>query len=462
MVTEVGYEAQVGVLGSILLEPGLVGQVMAQVRAEDFTSPVYRTIYQAITGLFLEGKAVDPVLVRERLSGIGAIGETLYQIMTLTPTAANVWEYIAELKKQAALAALREIGQRLETVLVLEDARELVDRANGVFSSRPGAERLSARELVEDFMDRHGEGKHPDYLTWSLPKLDDRMYTERGDLVLLGGYPSAGKTALALRFAWHMARTLRVGFYSLETGASKLGDRSVASIAGIDMGAIKRSVLSNEDWTRLADHAEAMAGCSLDLIPAGGMAVRDIQADALAHRYEVIFVDYVQLVKAARAGNRTEAVTGISIEFHQLAQTHGITVVALSQLSRAKTTAGGEEVAPTMSSLRESGQLEQDADAILLLYKENPDKLNSRRVLYMAKNKEGEIGKLYLDFDGRTQTFQESDSSGEVASAMSAEGRRARRRIQEPKQMTWEELTGKWSEEQLPFKEKEDHHDSDR
>ena len=149
-MTGVGYEAQVGVLGSILLEPGLVGQVLPQVRAEDFTSPVYRTIYQAITGLFLEGKAVDPVLVRERLSGIGAIGETLYQIMTLTPTAANVEEYITELKKQAALSALREIGQRLETVLVLEEAQELVDRANGVFSARSGVERLSARQLVED------------------------------------------------------------------------------------------------------------------------------------------------------------------------------------------------------------------------------------------------------------------------------------------------------------------------
>lgn len=454
MVTGVGYEAQVGVLGSILLEPGLVGQVLPQVRAEDFTSPVYRTIYQAITGLFLEGKAVDPVLVRERLSGIGAIGETLYQIMTLTPTAANVEEYITELKKQAALSALREIGQRLETVLVLEEAQELVDRANGVFSARSGVERLSARQLVEDFMDRHGEGRHPDYLTWSLPKLDDRMYTEPGDLVLLGGYPSAGKTALALRFAWHMARKLRVGFYSLETKASKLGDRSVAAIAGIDMGAIKRSALNDADWTKLADQAESMAGCTLDLIPAGGMTVQDIQADALAHRYQVIYLDYVQLVKGHKAGNRTEIVTGISIELHQLAQTHGITVVALSQLSRAKTTTGGEEVAPTMSSLRESGQLEQDADAILLLYKENPDKLNSRRVLYMAKNKEGEIGKIYLDFDGRTQTFQESDSTSEVVSALSAEGRKAKRRMREPKgqQMSWEELPDKW-DSGFPFED---------
>jgi len=463
MVADVSYDAQVGVLGSILLEPGLVGQVMTRVRPEDFTSGVYRTIYQAITGLFLEGKTPDPVLVRERLSGIGAIGETLYQIMTLTPTASNVWEYTSELKKQAALASLREIGRQLEAVLALEEAQELVDQANAVFSARPGVERVSAQQLVEDFMDRHGEGRHPDYLTWSLPKLNDRMYTEAGDMVLLGGYASAGKTALALRFAWHMAKSRRVGFYSLETGPSKLGDRSVAAIAGIDMGAIKRSTLTDGDWEKLADYAEGMAECTLDLIPAGGMTVQDIQADALAHRYEVVYLDYVQIIKAPKGGNRTEIVTNISIELHQLAQTHGVTVVALSQLSRAKSTGDGGEAAPTMSSLRESGQLEQDADAVLLLYREEPDRPESRRVLFVAKNKEGAIGKLYLDFDGRTQTFRESDTTNEVASAMSAAGRKARRSTREAKdkQMTWEDLTEKLDRE-FPFADKEEQHDTDR
>lgn len=441
----VDYSAQVGVLGSLLISPELVGRVMAQVRPEDFTSGAYRTVYQAITGLFLEGKPVDVVLVKERLSGMDRAAETLLQIMDLTPTAANVWEYVAELKKQAALAVLREIGQGLEGVLTLEDAQTLVDRANGIFSARPGVERVSAQQLVEDFMDRHGEGRHPDYLTWSLSKLDDRMYTELGDMVLLGGYPSAGKTALALRFAWHMAKTRRVGFYSLETGPSKLGDRSVSAIVGIDMGAIKRSALTDGDWTKLAGRAEAMAKCSLDLIPAGGMTVQDIQADALAHRYEVIFLDYVQLVKAGKTGNRTEAVTNISIELHQLAQTHAITVVALSQLSRAKSTGDGKEAAPTMSSLRESGQLEQDADAVLLLYREEPDKQESRRVLFVAKNKEGTIGKIYLDFDGRTQTF-ETAGSGHPP---------------KDQQMLWEDLTDKWDRE-LPFQDKEAQHETDR
>lgn len=453
MVTDVGYEAQVGVLGALLLKPELVGQVMAQVRAEDFFSPIYRTIYQAITGLFLEGRAVDPVMVGERLSGIEGLGQTLYQIVELTPTSANVWEYVPELKKQAALYALREIGLKLERALDLDEAQALVDRANEVFSSRPGVERVSSAQLVESFMDRHGEGKHPDYLSWSLPKLNDRMYTELGDMVLLGGYASAGKTALALRFAWHMARKYRVGFYSLETGPNKLGDRSVASIAGIDMGAIKRSALTDGDWTKLSEHAEEMACRSLDLIPAGGMTVGDIQADALSHRYQVIFLDYVQIVKAPKAGNRTETVTSVSIELHQLAQGHGITVVALSQLSRAKND-GGKELAPTMSSLRESGQLEQDADAVLLLYKEEPDKPNSRRVLSLAKNKEGEIGKIYLDFDGRTQTFRESGNTKNVSAALSAEGRRAKRAAKSD-QMTWEELSARLDKD-FPFHDKEE------
>lgn len=434
MVMDVGYDAQVGVLGSMLLAPELVGQVMAQVRADDFTSGVFRSIFQAITGLFLDGKPVDPVLVKERLAGLGNAAQTLLEIMDLTPTAANVWEYTAELKKQSALVRLREIGQQLETVRVLADAQELVDQANSIFSSRPGVERVSAQQMVEDFMERHGEGKHPDYLTWSLPKLDKVTYAELGDMVLIGGYPSAGKTALALRFAWHMAQTKRVGFYSLETRPSKLGDRSIATLVGIDMGAIKQSALNDADWAKLADRAEEITRCNLELIPAGGMSVQDIQADALAHRYEVIYLDYVQLVKPVKASTRTEEVTGISIGLHQLAQAHNITVVALSQLSRAKPAANGNELSPTMSSLRESGQLEQDTDAIFLLYREIPDKLESRRVLFVAKNKEGGVGKIYLDFDGTTQTFCESDCSSEVARTMSDQGRMAKRRAQEPKQ----------------------------
>ena len=433
----VAYEPQVGVLGSLLLSPELVGQVMARVRPEEFVSPTYRAVYQAITGQFLAGKPVDLILIRDKLSGMGQVDQLILQIMDLTPTAANVWDYVSDLKQEAALHRLRDIGRQLELVTVLEDAQGLVDQANAVFSARPGAVRLSAQQLVEDFMARHGEGRRPDYITWSLPKLDDNMYTEPGDMILLGGYPSAGKTALALRFAWHMSKRRRVGFYSLETNAAKLGDRSVSSIAGIKMDAIKRSALTDQDWTKLSNHAESMSSCQLDLIPAGGMTVQDIRADALAHRYEVIFLDYVQLIRSQQRGNRTEIVTSISIELHQMAQAHSIAVVALSQLRRPDTKANGDESAPTMSSLRESGQLEQDADAVLLLYLEEPRKTDSRRVLFVAKNKEGSIGRMYLDFDGLTQTFRPSENIKDTPA----------------QQMPWEDLT-KQRDANFPFGDK--------
>jgi len=417
---------QVAVLGSLLLEPKLIGETMAKVRAEDFRNERCRLIYQAITGAFVEGQVVDPAIVCGRLSAFDGIGNDLLAIMDQTPTAANIWEYVAILKEQSRLTELQAIGLRLQDVRSLEDANGLVDQANAVFSSRPGVTRMSAKDMVMDFMDRHGEGKHPDYYTWSMDKLNKGLYTERGDMIIIGGYASAGKTALALRFAWHMATSRRVGFYSLETKATKLADRSIATLAGVDMGAIKRSALTEEHWQQVSDSAERIAKCSLDMIPAGGMTVQDIRADALAHRYEVIYLDYLQLITVPHSYNRTEIVTSISLGLHQLAQANNITVIALSQLRRAETTKSGDEVAPAMSSLRESGQLEQDADTIMLLYKENQDDPQSRRTLKIAKNKEGTIGKITLDFDGSTQTFAEVVSTQSVAAEMSAVGRSAK------------------------------------
>lgn len=445
---------QVAVLGSLLLEPALIGETMTKIRAEDFRNERCRLIYQAITGLFLEGKPVDPAIVCGRLGGFDSIGKDLLAIMEQTPTAANIWEYVKLLKEQSTLATLRDIGMRLQETMHLEDALTLVEKANAITSSRPGLERLSAKDMVLDFMDRHGEGKHPDYYTWSIRKLDDKLYTERGDMILIGGYPSAGKTALALRFAWHMAVTRRVGFYSLETKHTKLADRSMATLAGIDMGAIKRSAMTQDDWKKVAAHAEDISKCSMDMIPAGGMTVQDIKADALANRYEVVFLDYLQLISAPHAYTRTEAVTSISIGLHQMAQGNNITVVALSQLKRAGTSKDGEEVAPTMSSLRESGQLEQDADTIMLLYRKDPDDADSQRELCVAKNKEGTIGRITLDFDGSTQTFSESNSSHEVATVYSDMGRKAKNAAKshaEPAnaQMEFTELTG--DNYKLPF-----------
>lgn len=452
MVDLESMEPQIGVIGSLLLEQKYIGECALKLRPEDFTIPRCRLIYQTILDMFREGKPVDPMLVRARLGDLPDIGKDLAGILEVTPTAACIWDYAAAVKEQGTLSALRELGRALANVLSMEEAQPLLDKVHASLSERPGTRRMSARDLLEDFMDRHGEGKHPDYYTWGLEKLDRNLYIEQGDLLLLGGYPSAGKTSLALRFAWHLAKTRRVGFYSLETKPAKLADRSVAALAGVDMGSIKQSCLTEADWERVASQAGELARRTMDMIPAGGMSVADLRADALANRYEAVFIDYLQLLEVPKAFSRTEAVTGISIGLHQFAQGCGVTVVALSQLRRAETTKGGDEKAPTMSSLRESGQLEQDADAILLLHKDNPDNPNSQRILRIVKNKEGTVGKVTLDFDGNTQVFTEADTHQETAAHYEAEGRKAQTRnraAREPEQMEMTGLSG--GEYTVPF-----------
>lgn len=439
---------QVSVLGCLLIEPSLMGEAMSQLRPEHFTSPPCRLVYQAMCRLFSGGQAVDPVLVRDQLQGFDDATAFLVQVMQVTPSAANFPAYVKALRRQAALLALRDIGQQLADTTSLEDAIALVGKANTASADKPGLARVSAQAMVEDFIRRHDKVQPQEYISFGLSKLDAGTYAERGDFVILGGYSSAGKTALSLRYAWHMARKYRVGYYSLETHPRKLGDRSMAALAGLDMGAIKRSALAKEDWDAVAKTYTQVLPLTLDFIPASGMTVQDIRADALANRYEVIYIDYLQLIQRSnpKDTNRVSIITDISIQLHQLSQMHGILVVALSQLSRPEKSAGGKNSAPDMHALRESGQLEQDADIIQLLYLERPDDPKSRRVLKVAKNKEGEQGLIYLDFDGLHQTFRESNAPPE---GERVDYRRNKTHPTPVLSRDFKEITGK--DENLPF-----------
>ena len=395
------------VLGSLFIEPKLTGRTISQLRDSDFLNGRARLMWQTICQLYSEGTVADPALVAGKLSSICPdIGSSIRDCMLEVITASNIWEYVAAVKEQGRLAQLQMCGFDLRNAGNMDEAQNILAKAQGLLVQKQRISRMDASEMLENFRQRHQSGKKPEYLSWSIPKLDNGLYTEAGDFVILGGYPSAGKTALALRFAWHMAETKRVAFYSFETRTSKLADRLIATLAEIDLGAIKRNTVATYKWDRLRDMEDTIKRHQLTMVQAAGMTVQDIQADALENRYDVVFIDYLQLISTPKVTNRVEAVTGISLGLHQIAQANNITIVALSQLRRPDTGKGtGVEAAPTMSSLRESGQLEQDADTIMLIYRERPEDPKSRRILKIAKNKEGEIGKIYLNFDGATQTF---------------------------------------------------------
>ncbi len=411
MVVEDQLLSQEAVVGSMLLDSRVIGEALESLREEDFLSARCRLLFRAVKDLFSNGEKVDPVTV---LGKLGASGDNemrgyLLQLMEVTPTSANVMEYAKLVREQARRARRRELGRLLQEEDDDEKAVRYIAQLNELSVERRGVRRLSMEEALLSFMDRHSTPHQ--YLTWGMSKLDQGMYIDPGDMVVLGGYPSAGKTALAVSFAYHHAEHLRVGFYSLETNQYKLADRLISNIARVELSRIKLGTMDEEDWKSVAEESDRMGAHNLDLIEASGMSVQDIRADALAHRYQAVYVDYLQLIEPEnRREIRQEQVAGISRGLQRLAHGSGILVVALSQLSRQKREGADKVLEPTMADLRESGQVEQDADAVMLLYLERPQEPDtSRRILKIGKNKEGTRGRVFMVFDGQYQRFRQSE-----------------------------------------------------
>lgn len=423
-------QAQYSVLGSALIEPGLVPKVIQQTKPSDFSGPC-QTVYEAMHKLFLEGTPVDAVSLASALGP--DYRSFLVQLMEVTPTAANLDSYIQLCREQAKIISVRSLARSLASADNSEEIRRLLEEANGLMVDKPSLKITTMDMALKSFMDRHtGDAK---YLTWPVRELDDRLYAEYGDFILIGGYPSSGKSAWSLQCAWHWARSCKVGFFSLETSSEKLFDRQMSSISGLSMDDIKRNNISNAQWDQVCAMAREITTRNLELIPAAGMTPADIRSVTMMRGYRIIIVDYVQLLQAG-GGNRTEQVTNISLALHRMAQDMGVTVIGLSQLKRKS-----QDDAPESSDLRESGQLEQDADIIMMLKLEDKDKPGGNREMHIVKNKEGTCPNILLAFDGKHQTFSKAQRTGET--------------IGKIKSMAKEELRRRRKEEELEYEDKQ-------
>lgn len=429
------YEAQRSVIGSMLIDgEHVAGIVMHRSREEDYTGE-YKTLFRACRDLFQAGKPVDVVTVADKVGRSYAL--FLHELMDETPTAANVEVYLDLLVEKSKLLRVQSLAANEVNCISLEEVQKLVEQQQRILGERPGVKIVSMEQGLLNFYERQRQPAN--LIPWGMEKVDGTFRCEYGDFVVLGGYPSAGKTALSLQLAWTQAKDKRVGYFSLETHPDKIMDRTVTAVCGVDFGRIKEHTLQDADWREIEYRSSAMVGRKLEIIQAGGLSVVDIQALALARRYDIIYIDYLQLIAPDdRRRSDVEQVTQISKDLHVMAQTTGITVCALSQLSRPQK--GGEnEKAPGLHSLRQSGQIEQDADGVLLLYKEEPNNPRSRRCLKIAKNKDGEAGGIvYLVFDGAHQRFKPSVVDKPV------------RREPEYKQMTFTTLA---DDGPLPFDE---------
>lgn len=390
-------DAQYSVLGSMLISPEVVPKVMHESSETDFRGGCL-TVYRAIRSLFLAGSPVDPVAVA------GALGENyrgfLIQLMDVTPTAANIDLYLSVCRDQARVAAIRELAGRMVAEESMDNLRPLLERASNLLVQRPGLKIITMVDALDSFMDRHTQERK--YLTWPVVELNEYIYAEPGDFIIIGGYPSSGKSAWALQCAWHWARDHKVGFFSLETSSEKLFDRQMSAVSTLTMDAIKRNDIKQADWDHICAISPELTARNLELIPAAGMAPADVRAVTMMRGYQIVVVDYLQLLQGS-GDNRTHQVTSISIALHTLAQSMGVTVVALSQLARQSDKQSQTD--PDMSSLRESGQIEQDADLVMMLSLADKDQPGGDRNLRIRKNKEGVCPNVLLSFDGKHQTF---------------------------------------------------------
>lgn len=431
------------ILGTVLMEPEHTGEVVAALAPTHFGSLGTKGLFEAISALHFRGAPVDPVTVIQEAGADYeiAVRETLQYCTAVS----NLPYYCEMLKEQGQLRRVQAEAMDLTIAETLPEARECLDRLNGLMVSRKGVVILDAAEAASDFYDRQ-KGEKPEYLHWGFDKLDADLYAELGDFIVVGGYPSAGKTLLSLQFALTLAEKYRVGYFSLETSPRKLVDRIMSHLAKVPLKKIKERDLNEADHAALAEAAVRLSTRKLDCVDAGGMTVRDIQAVALNKRYQVIMVDYLQLVADTGKG-RYEQVTNISQGLHTLARANGITVIALAQLRRPEKEKGKPKP-PTMADFRESGQIEQDADIAMLLWPSDPNDNRSGRVLKVGKNKEGERLKMDLDFDGAIQTMAPHvPTKGEQYRELQKQIRAAGRT--EPQQATFTELVGDDSE--LPF-----------
>lgn len=405
MLAQVAIEAQYSVLGAMLIDPDCVGEVLLRVKDQEFIEPSYRLVYQAIRKLYNAGRPTDPLSVNDALGGDSR--QLLADCITLTPTAANVMEWVEILKRRALQYRLAELGDKLAEAEDLDAALGFVDEINAASCQKEGVKITSLSKAYAEFLDRHGEEQQPPYLTWGISALDERVHIERGDMVVLGGYPSAGKTALALQFCRHMGKDKRVGYFYLENNDKKLFDRLVASTAMVSFGRIKKHELGEDDFHAILSMREQLTAPQIEFVGASGMTVADIRSVALSRHYDVVAVDYLQKIRGDRARRGLsdfEKVSQVSSDLQEMGQQTGITILALSQLSRPEKKTG-EAQAPTMASLRQSGQIEQDADVVFLVYR-TEESNNKMRSLKIAKNKEGESNLVMeMVFDGDTQTF---------------------------------------------------------
>ena len=386
--------------GLTLCKRDVATEVMVEVDDSDFETKELQEAFNAIKGYWELRGYVDVVDLRETHKNVADLiveCSKACEAECVVLSRERMGEWAKRIKENAALRRFQSLAVESASALTTyEDLSEIYQQMGEAMSLKTEEEDAwTYKDVLNDYV-LHMDEK-PVYIKTGIERLDEALHISPGDFIIIGGRPSAGKTALSLQIAASMAKQdYTVYYFSLETSKRKLGARLMANQIYCPLDTVKNKAVSLNEIDRQAKNMKM----PLYIRSAAGKNVAWMKAQALRKKAQVIFVDYLQLIHETGAKDRYAAITTISIALHELAQTTGIVVVALAQLNRNPSKPGAT---PTNSDLRESGQIEQDADAIILLSGDNPDKYLFR----LSKNKEGGIGDLPITFNKQIQRFQE-------------------------------------------------------
>lgn len=396
-------------IGAALIDPGLVPKIVSELTPEDFTGKGL-LVYKAMADLFRRAKTgneVDAVAVAHYLGDTSDARNLVAQFMSCSPNLSEINRYIAMAKDRAKLSRLRSLGAELSSSVDLDGALGVADSITTQLVDRPGLKGYEPSELLTSFKARHSTAH--ERIEWMLRVVGDYVRLKKGNLIVLGAEPSGGKTAFALEQMWAFSAKLRVLFVSLETDADTIFDRLISRLTGIKMDALMNGRLDADQLRKVDEAYQYIAERHFKVLPAAGLSISGIKAAAIGYRADVVIIDYLQIIQLpGKKISRYETITEISMGLHILAQSTGLIILALSQVTNRDPQSRGKPLG--IHSARESGQIEADADAILMLDKFVEKGLresgcNANRILRIVKNKNGRCANIPLYFNGGTQTF---------------------------------------------------------
>lgn len=419
------FEAEQSLLGSMLISPEAITAVIEEVRVEDFYRDDHAFIFGAVMNLYARGEPVDPITVAEELKARGVLDKVggkpyVHTLVNVVPTAANIQYYADIVKKNAVLRSLIKAGTEVVSLGYepVEDVELIIDKAEsiifGVSQKRVSEGFLHIKELITESFEQieklYEKQTHVTGLPSGFTDLD-RLTSgfQSSDLIIVAGRPSMGKSAFALNIAEHVGlhEKIPVMIFSLEMSRQQLAQRMLCSEARVDSLSLRTGYLKEEDWPKLSNAAGRLADAPIFIDDTPNITIMEIRAKArrfmAKHRQNLglVVVDYLQLMQGhGRSENRQQEISEISRALKILGREINVPIIAVSQLSRAVEQRGDKR--PLLSDLRESGAIEQDADLVLFIYRDdyyNKDS-DSKGIaeIIISKHRNGPTGAVELVF----------------------------------------------------------------